>query len=152
MRSLPLFVVPGLLAGLLLASCVATGPKYHMLEAQLPPLKPGDGRVYFYRAQRFFGAAVTANIQVNGEVVGRSTPGGFFFVDLPPGDYEVSTTTEVERHLTFTLRAGEVRYVRTTVSMGVLWGRVYPDLVANDEGEKEIRDLAYTGEPLESPR
>ncbi|MGY0571782.1 hypothetical protein ACTGJ9_012600 [Bradyrhizobium sp. RDM12] len=44
---------------------------------QIPPLKPGFGRVYFTRPGKFQGSAVQPEIRMNNEVVGRSVPGGF---------------------------------------------------------------------------
>lgn len=61
---------------------------------------------------------------------------------------QVSTSTEVEKKLTFTLAAGEVRYVKTTIGMGLLVGRVYPELVDKPVGEKEIQEMSYIGQPL----
>jgi hypothetical protein len=50
--------------------------------------------------------------------------------------------------LTFTLEAQQVRYVRTTVGFGIMVGRVYPELVDNETGVKEIEDASYIGQPL----
>jgi hypothetical protein len=43
------------------------------------------------------GAAVQRAVKLNGEVVGKAVPQGFFYVDRPPGDYTVTTATEVEK-------------------------------------------------------
>lgn len=59
-----------------------------------------------------------------------------------------ATATEVEKKLTFTLEAQQVRYVRTTVGFGIMVGRVYPELVDNETGVKEIEDASYIGQPL----
>jgi hypothetical protein len=80
--------------------------------------------------------------------VGDSKPGGFFFVDLPPGNVEVSTTTEVEKKATFTLERGQTRYVRTSPSFGILVGRIVPELVDTATGESELREMSYIGKPL----
>jgi hypothetical protein len=60
----------------------------------------------------------------------------------------VATSTEVEKKLTFTLGAGETRYVKTTISFGIVAGRVQPELVDKAVGEKEILDTSYIGKPL----
>jgi hypothetical protein len=72
--------------------------------------------------------------------------GGFFYVDRPAGSYEVVTSTEVERKLSFTLDKGQTRYVRLEVSMGFFVGHVYPELVEPDVGAKEIQETSYTGD------
>lgn len=137
----------GVAAVAILAGC-ATGPKHAEVKSQIPNLKPGEGRMYFYRESQPFGAAIQPDVMLNGAKVGDSVPGGFFFVDQAPGAKEVVTSTEVERKLTFTLDPGQTRYVRTTVGLGVLVYRVYPELMDNATGEKEIAELSYTGPPL----
>lgn len=126
-----------------LAGC-ASGPKHSDVAASLPALKADQGRIYFYRTA-LFGAAVQPEVKLNGEAVGSAVPGGFWFVDRPAGSFEVSTSTEVEKKLTFTLAAAETRYVRLNMNFGLLVGRVVPELVPAAEAAKEISDLSYVG-------
>jgi hypothetical protein len=133
---------------LLIVAACATGPKHAEVAATIPTLKADQGRVYFYRSGTMLGAAIQPTILVNGRAVGDSKPGGFFFVDLPPGPVEVSTTTEVEKRATFVLERGQTRYVRTTVGFGLFVGRIYPELVDTATGEAEIRDASYIGTAL----
>ena len=133
---------------LTLAGCASSGPKFaEMTALKTEATKPGTGRIYFYRTG-VLGAAVQPDVRLNGEKVGKAVPQGFFFADRPPGSYEVSTSTEVERRLSFTLEANEVRYVRLNISMGVFVGRVYGELVDPAKGVAEIADTRYTGPPL----
>lgn len=136
--------------GALLAAC-ASGPKHAEIQASIPAVKAGEGRLYVYRESSMMGAAIQPNVLVNGKVVGTSKPGGFFFVDLPPGAVEVSTSTEVEKKLSLTLDAGQTRYVRTVIGFGLLVGRVYPELVDNAAGAKALADTSYIGAPLPRP-
>src|SRR5215813_7767848 len=133
-------------ASLLLSACATSGPKFSQMGSTLAATKPDTGRIYFYRTTAL-GAAVQPSVRLNGEVVGKAVPNGFFYVDSPPGNYQVATETEVERKLTFTLEAGQVRYVRLNISMGFFVGHVYGELVDESKGLKEIEDLHYTGEP-----
>ena len=128
-----------------LIGCVASGPLYKDVAASIPPMPAGKGRIYFYRPDTMLGAAVTADIRLNGRVAGLSERGSFFFVDAKPDSYTVATSTEVERRLTFTLAAGETRYVKTSVSFGALVGRINPELVNADVGKSDILELHYTG-------
>lgn len=130
------------------AGCAATGPKYSDIASTIPSLAANKGRVFFFRPDTMLGAAITSDIRVNGNVVGKSERGSFFFVDQAPGNITVSTSTEVEKQLTFTLAAGETKYVKTTVSFGVLVGRINSALVNSTEAKAEIAGLAYTGTPL----
>lgn len=131
-----------------LAACAASGPKLAEIQSAIPKLKPEEGRIFFYRKSSMMGAAIQPSIKLNGNPVGTSKPGGFFYVDTAPGAMTVSTSTEVERNLTFTLEAGKTRYVRTVISMGVFAGHVQPELVDAGDAEKELADTAYIGQPL----
>jgi hypothetical protein len=136
-----------LAAPAVLVAC-ASGPKMAEVSSSIPALKPDQARIYVYRSGSMLGAAIQPKVMLNGRHVGESKPGGFFFVDVAPGPVEVTTTSEVEKKLTFTAEAGQTRYVRTTVGMGVLVYRVYPELVDNAEGAKEIAQGSYIGAPL----
>ena len=129
---------------LLMGGCASSGPKLTEIQTTMTPLAADQGRIYFYRSSSMFGAAIQPDIRLNGEVVGSSKPGGFFYRDVKGGNQTVSTSTEVERQLTFTIAAKEVRYVRTSPSFGLLVGRVQPELVPSEEAEKELADLHYT--------
>jgi hypothetical protein len=134
-----------LCACLLAASCATTGQKYSETKS-LPPLAAGDGRIFVYRTV-VLGMAVQPEVNMDGRVVGRATPNGFFYVDAKPGGHEIVTATEVERKLSLTLDPGQTRYVRLNISMGFFVGHVYPELVDTETGAKEIQDCRYTGNP-----
>ena len=143
LKTLLALVIVGILAG-----CAAEGPLHKEVAASIPTVPAGKGRVYFYRADTIFGAAVTSDITLNGRVVGKSERGSFFFVDEGPGNCKASASTEVEREVTFTLAAGETKYIKSTVSMGALVGRVNLELVSPNDVNAEITELHYTGTPL----
>jgi hypothetical protein len=129
--------------GLLLTAC-ASGPKYADIKSSIPPLASDKGRVYFYRNTSVGGLALQPSIMLNGEKVGNSQPGGFFYVDRVPGSYEASCKTETEKKINFALQAGQERYVKTNVSMGFLVGHVTPELIDADEGSVAIQSLKFT--------
>ena len=130
-----------------IAGC-ATGPKYTDIQATIPDIEYEKARIYFYRSANMFGSGIQPTVNLNGEKVGESTPGGFFFVDRAPGDYEVVLSTEVEKKLTFELDNGEKKYVRMTVGLGVIVYRVYPELIDQAEALAEIQGLSYIGSPM----
>lgn len=140
--SLKLLVVLGFL--IFLGGC-ASGPKYNEVSSSFNQQSPDKGRIYFYRDSAF-GFAIQPKVKLNGTVVGKSTPKGFFFVDSEPGNYEVMTSTEVDRKLSLTLAAGQVRYVKLNISMGFFAGHVYPELVESKVGMEEIKECSYIGE------
>jgi len=136
--------MPLLLVGFLLASC-ASPRGLDEPPLQIPALKPGYGRVYFTRPGEFAGSAIQPEIRMNNEVVGRSVPGGFSYVDRPPGKYVVTTATEVENAVTFQLAAGETKYITTAVTPGILVGHVTPTLEFPEQGQSDIGRLRYVG-------
>ena len=128
----------------MLVGCATTGPKFSEFAPTISNLTPDTGRIYIYRTV-VLGAAVQPDIKINGEVIGSAIPKGFVYVDRKPGNYEIMTSTEVNRKLSLTLDKGQTRFVRLNISMGFFVGHVYPELVENEEGQKEIEDCRYTG-------
>jgi hypothetical protein len=128
-----------------LAGCAASGPKFAQQEASMPKLKPEQGRVYFYRVDSMLGAAMQPQVTLDGAAVGKSQPGGYFYVDTGAGSHEAATSTEVTNKLSFVVDKGEIKYVRTKVSMGLMVGHVVPELVGAEEAQKEIASLSYNG-------
>ena len=131
------------ISAMLLVGC-ASGPGYQEYAAEMQPVGDGNGRVYMYR-KTALGTAVQPAVRVNGEVVGKAKPKGFFYVDLAPGTYDISASTEAERNLNVTLDAGEEKYVRLEIKMGAFVGHVKPVLVDTSVGMEEIQKMKYTG-------
>ena len=104
-----------------------------------------NGRVYIYRTA-VLGAAIQPSVELDGEVVGRAVPKGFFYVDCAPGNHRIATSTEVDRELTFHIDEGQTRYVRLDISMGFFVGHVYPDLIEPEKAVSEIGECHYIGE------
>ena len=136
----------GLVVLAILLSGCASGIKHKDMAASIPSLKSDQGRIYFLRSASMIGAAVQPSITLDGNKVGDSMPGGFFYVDSNPGDHEVVCTTEVDKKLTFTLDKGEVKYVKTSIGFGLLVGRVIPSLMTEEDAQQALPDLSYTGD------
>ena len=125
----------------------ASGPKYAEVRPTLASPAPSQGRIIFYRPSAF-GAAVQPDIKLNGQKVGTAKPHGFYFVDRAPGSYEVTAATETEKKLTFTLEPRQERFVRLKIQMGLMVGRIIPELVDKSEAVGELKDLSYIPDPL----
>ena len=110
----------------------------------LLPLQPGMARLFVYRTA-LVGCAIQPAVKANDESVGKAVPGGFFYVDRPAGDYEISVTTEVRRSIEVTLVSGNVRYVRLEMKLGFPVGYVRPVLVDAGVGAQEIQKTRYAG-------
>lgn len=126
----------------------ASGVKHQDMASSMPTLKPGEGRIYFFRASSMVGAAVQPDIRLGDQVVGSSKPGGFFFVDRPAGNYVASASTETEKSASFVLAAGETKYLRTSPSIGLLVGRILVELETPEKAKAELASLSYTGAAL----
>lgn len=128
-----------------LVSACATGPKFSEVASSMPALKAGDGRIYFFRSSSMIGGAIQPDIRLNGQVVGESKPGGFFYVDRPAGNYVASASTETEKSVSFKLEPGETKYIRSSIGMGLFAGR--PVLEPEDprKANAELASLSYTG-------
>ena len=59
----------------LIATGCASGPQYKDVASAIPTLAADHGRIYFFRADAFGGAAIQPDIKLNDKVVGRSVPG-----------------------------------------------------------------------------
>jgi hypothetical protein len=142
MRMVLRLIVCGLLL-LAVASC-ASGVKFRHANPPLAPTNTEGGRIFFYRPSAF-GAALRPDVLLNGNKVGEAISWGFFYADRPPGPYEVRTSTEVDRKVTFVLAPGQTRFVRFSTSVGFFVGHVYGELVDLEAGLSEIQDCKYTG-------
>lgn len=143
MKHLRLIIV---LSFFCILSACASGIKYTEYQTKIPSQSADTGRIFFYRPSSI-GAAIRPDVMLNNEKVGEAISYGFFFVDRPPGDYQVVTSTEVTRKLSFVLEKGQSRYVKFSTSFGFFIGHVYGKLVEPEVGLKEIQDCKYTGAP-----
>ena len=135
-----------LCAGLpLLAGC-ATGPTFAELHAGEPTVATDSARIYFYREASMVGSAVQPSVYVNGVVVGSAIPGGYFYIDRPAGEYDISTTTEKVESIKTNIVPGDVRYVRLDIGMGLVVGHILPTLVMPEQGAAEIVNCHFVAD------
>jgi hypothetical protein len=128
-----------------LFGCSATGPRFSEMAQSLPSLGENQGRIYFYRTSMLVGVAVQPDVIVNGQTVGKSQPGSFFFIDRPAGTYRASARTEAEGTIDITLRPKQTAYILMSIGGGFVVGRPEFERVAESEGRKELPPLAYGG-------
>ena len=130
-------------------------PLYSTMHEQFPRPSARSARVYFYRARDafpYFQPAIRVGSQVAG-VLGRET---FFFVDLAPGEHEVSLQYDktgfldgmhenlAQRYGKVRLRVhpGETGYVRMFSSGGTLTGEQRLEVVQRAQADPELAGLA----------
>ena len=144
----------GPLALLLLVGCVASGLKLSAVQPSFPRLADNHGRIYFYRTANAFGIAMQASIQIDGTMVGRSRPGGVFYVDVPEGKHTIRIPTQSfgsDNEMTVRIEDSEVIYVRTWIGGSAYGGRTNMEVVSPEDARRVARDLAYTGGETSTP-
>jgi predicted component of type VI protein secretion system len=102
-------------------------------------LASGLGRIHIYRNSSR-APLVQPAVKLNGEVVGVAKPTTRFYLDRPPGRYDIQASTE-EKTLNFPLAAGEEAFIRLTVTFGLIGGTVVPERVSKETGQAEMKDL-----------
>lgn len=140
-----LLTAAAVLLVLWLQGCAATGPKGAEMVSTLGSIPQGYGRIVFYRSSSIVGAAVQPEIRLDGQVVGQSKPGGFFYVDAAPGKHTASASTEVASNVDIQVVAGQTHYVRSAIGLGLLVGRVVLSVEGMITAKGELSSLSYTG-------
>ena len=85
----------GLLIVLCALGCAGQGKDgFAQVEARLPELTAGSGRIYIYTPIRSFFLDFVPKVLVNGKPVGHSLSGTFLVVDEPAGDYTVDVADD----------------------------------------------------------
>lgn len=136
MQKLVLWV--GLLGWAMMVGC-ATGPDFATYTSTLSPPKSGESRIWFYRPSKVTCSAVQPFVYVNDTPVGKSQPGCFFYVDRPPGAYELRCSTEWADKTQLTVVLNQVSYVRLSLLPGLFVGHILPKPVPEKDALKEIQ-------------
>jgi hypothetical protein len=129
-----------------LSSC-ASGPEYNSIADRIPPVPEHCGRIYFFRTSSM-GTLVHPEVSLNGEVVGKSVPGGFFFVDEAAGDYEVGIAGAWKPKWKLHVDERQTSYVETFIQFEVIDSYPVARLVDSAAGDAAVHGLQYTGHEL----
>jgi hypothetical protein len=82
-----------------------------------PP--PGYARIWLYRAYEPYESLATPYVRFNGQIVAISEPGGAFYRDVAPGEYDVTVDSEgrdVNQFARVAAVAGQQIYLQVQVS------------------------------------
>ena len=109
----------------------------------------GSYGIYVYREDAFVGAALKKYVYVDGECIGETAPGIFFYHEVEGNkEHQVSTESEFsENHLTIYTEEGRNYFVNQYIKMGVFVGGAGVELVDESKGKAEVSkvDMAVKG-------
>ena len=101
------------LAGI--ATCATASYGQWALAGSLPPIPPGEARVWFYRDAGIYDSQEQPYILMNGTIIGVSQPRGSFYFDVKSGFYHVTVQQYLnapEEAANINLTAGEQVYLK----------------------------------------
>ncbi|WP_278491431.1 DUF2846 domain-containing protein [Acinetobacter gyllenbergii] len=109
----------------------------------------GNAAIYVYRSNSAFGAALKKDVWIDGECLGETARGTFFFKEVS-GNQEHTVSTESEfspNHLVLKTESGKNYFVQQSIKMGAFVGGANVKLVDDETGKKAIREyqLAQSG-------
>ncbi|MBR9753432.1 MAG: DUF2846 domain-containing protein [Gammaproteobacteria bacterium] len=106
---------------------------------------PSEGMagIYIYRRDSMFGAAIKKDIWINGDCIGETAPGIFFYEQVKGGeDYEISTESEFSPNaLNLAVQPGANYYIEQYMKIGMFVGGANLRVVDADEGMTEVSNL-----------
>lgn len=98
---------------LLAGSSCAQGPS--PAAAAVPPIPPGQARVWFYRAFIPSESLNMTEVRMNGTPAGYSTLGGAFYRDVPAGEYHITVASwgvDVNQSAVVALVPGQEAFIK----------------------------------------
>lgn len=115
-RAIALFI-----AALALVGCaqVPRGSQAEDANAKQFTPQADTASLYIYR-EEFFGAALTMNVKVNGQLIGHTGPQSYFHLNVAPGKYKIESVTDLSDSLDVDVAAGKNYFVWQEVKMSVL--------------------------------
>lgn len=113
------------------------------VEAQkFNPPSEGSSGLYIYRSGSF-GGALKKDIWIDEKCIGETAPNIFFYEEVE-GDKEHKISTESEfspNDLLITTKSGMLYFIRQYIKFGVFVGGAGLEIVAEEEGKKQVGGL-----------
>lgn len=114
---------------------------------QFPAPPKGEAGLYVYR-DSFMGKALKKSISLDGQLLGETANGVYFYELIEPGEHSLSTESEFsDNTLVFTASAGENYFVEQYIKMGVFVGGAGLEMKSKDEGMKAVRGCCHLAAP-----
>ncbi len=105
----------------------------------------GNAGIYVYRSASVKGAALKKDVWVDGECLGETSRGVFFYKEVM-GNQKHTISTESEfspNHLDIETEAGKQYFVQQFIKMGAFVGGANLKLVDEQTGKKAISEYAF---------
>jgi len=123
----------------------ASAPVDEAAEPELQQIPENYGRIFVYRLS---GDAdhISSAARIDGEPVGRASPGIFFYVDLPVGTYEFAAARNTHHVVAVDLKAGAVMNIRVDMWLRQSRWTLIPVLVSEETARAQMSGLNYKGQ------
>ncbi len=102
-------------AGSVLLAAAACSQLPATASVAVPPIPPGEARVWFYRLIDAYDSLSTPYIRMNAGIVAVSEPGGASYRDVPAGQYHITVDSYLDdptQDLNVSLAPGQELYVK----------------------------------------
>ncbi|NOH21630.1 DUF2846 domain-containing protein [Vibrio europaeus] len=114
-----------------------------------PAPQKGNSGIYVYREDAFVGAALKKFVYVDGECIGETAPGVFFYHEVKGNqEHIISTESEFsENYVTLFTDEGRNYFVNQYIKMGVFVGGAGVELVDETHGKSQVlkTEMAQNG-------
>lgn len=95
-------------AFIIMQGCASGGPTYATVSKNLPEIANSSGRIFFYRDSKNQASLIQPNLYVDGQSIGSSVSGGFYYLDKPAGIYEIKCSSS---KISLRVEAGKTYYI-----------------------------------------
>ena len=109
------------------------------ITGNLPAISPESARIYFYRSQVPFLAAIEPEFLVNGKSVGSAKINQVLYRDAQPGNYEIKISSDIEKPILILLNPRESRFFKAYGTTSVIRSYHAIKEVPEPEALKEIQ-------------
>jgi hypothetical protein len=107
-------------------------------EFKLPPSDRAG--LYIFR-NSFLGQMLTRPIYVDGNLIGETANGVYFYLDLSPGKHFISTASEFGKNsITFEAEGGKNYFAEQYMKMGIFSGGSDVEMVDEKVGMQQVLD------------
>ncbi len=105
-----------------------------------PAPEEGKAGIYVYRKDTIVGAALKKYVYIDGECIGETAPGVFFYHEVDANkEHTISTESEFsENHVTLFTDEGRHYFINQYIKIGVFVGGAGVELVDEALGKEEV--------------